>query len=60
MGAWWLLGLVATMAIIWLLVNGGRRVGPPPESPDEILKRRYARGEISSDEYRRMRDELRA
>lgn len=28
-------------------------------TPDEILRLRYARGEISSDEYRRLKDDLR-
>jgi putative membrane protein len=55
---------------VWLLSNifpkGTDDVSPrpttrqndPPESPLEILKRRYARGEISKAEYEEMRRDL--
>lgn len=66
---WWVLmsiGMIAfwalvIYAIVWF-VRGGRppadtETGPAPlapESPEEILKRRLARGEIDVDEYERL------
>ncbi|MEV4331901.1 SHOCT domain-containing protein [Streptomyces sp. NPDC049597] len=35
-------------------------MGGDPPSPEEILGRRLARGEIDEEEYRRRLDELRA
>lgn len=54
-----IIGLLIYLAVIWsrdrrlLTVGGGKR-------PDalSILKERYARGEISSEDYHRMREEL--
>ena len=53
----WLVVLVAIGAfLIWLL-----RRAPAERSNDamDILQRRYAAGEVSRDDYERMRDELR-
>jgi putative membrane protein len=38
--------------------DGGNR-SEVPASPDEILKRRYAQGEISTTEFQEMREQLR-
>ncbi len=38
--------------------SGGDR-GEVPASPEEILKRRYAQGEISTAEFQEMREQLR-
>ena len=65
---WWFLmsiGMVAFWAlviygIVWL-VRGQtpqRREEPPTDPPREILKRRLAAGEISIDEYERLRETL--
>ena len=49
---------------VWLLANLFPKISTntspqnAPDSPVEILKRRYARGEISREEYERMRQEL--
>jgi len=57
---WGLVGLallvVAVVGIVWV----GRRLGsseqlPREDSPEEILRRRYAAGELDEDEYLRRR-----
>lgn len=66
-GMWlgWLLVLVVVVAVIWLIVRaagGGERRRdhrPETESPEQILKQRYARGEIDREEYERRLADLR-
>lgn len=58
---WWVVWFVVLIGIIWLavwLARRGRRfgVGAPPE---EILRRRYARGEIDRETYQRMLEDIR-
>jgi len=53
---WMLIWVVALLAMVWLLVSGGRSAAP--ESPFEILRRRFAAGEINEDEFRHARDIL--
>ncbi|HSP78407.1 MAG TPA: SHOCT domain-containing protein [Myxococcaceae bacterium] len=52
----WILGLLFLAALVWVLVRATQR---PGDSPEEILKRRYARGEISREEYERRLSDLR-
>ncbi len=57
----WIVWLVILVAIVWVVrsaVTGGEERSRKTPSPLELLKARYARGEISRDEYRRMREEL--
>lgn len=64
MGFAWLFWLVVLGLIVWAVVtvvkNSQRRIEPPgtPDSPIEILKRRYARGEISREEFEQMKKDL--
>lgn len=56
--------VLVVVGIAWLLFRWGADVrgrGSPPaqESPEEILKARFARGEIDEESYGRMRAELR-
>lgn len=58
---WWFFGSIVFLLIIWLIASaaGSRGRNIPPE--EQILRERYARGEISIEEYRqRMRDLRRA
>jgi putative membrane protein len=58
----WLILILIAGVIIYFAVNRskgtGKPVGSPEESPIEILKRRYANGEISREEFNRMKKEL--
>jgi putative membrane protein len=67
---WWLLisvGMVAfwgliVVAVVWFIRRQPTELGeaPPRETPDEIVRRRLAEGEISMDEYERLREVLHA
>jgi uncharacterized membrane protein len=61
MGIWWVLGAVMVAALFWAMfassAGGPRRGGG--DSPERILKRRYANGEIDHDAYERMLTDLR-
>lgn len=60
MAFWWVLGLAVLVFVVWVVV---RAVGGSPtradESPEQVLKRRYARGEIDRDEYQRRLEDIR-
>jgi len=51
----WLVPLAVIGAIVWLVTDGPRS---RPEEPVAALKRRLAGGEISEDEYARLRNLL--
>lgn len=53
MGVW----IVALLAMVWMLVRGSRE-RPSEQDALEILRARFARGEISKDEFERTRDLL--
>lgn len=60
MGWWWLFWIVVIAAVVWALAKGmGGRAASQEESPEGILKRRYARGEINRDEYDQRLTDLR-
>lgn len=56
---WILIGIVVFAALVLLGLRGSRWADPFGRSPEEALKRRYARGEIDKEEYQRRLDELR-
>lgn len=61
MWLWWLFGLALLVLVIWAIA---RAAGAPAsrrdeESPEGILKRRYARGELDEQEYERRLNNLR-
>lgn len=74
MGGWMMIGwlfwlaVLVGAAVVLLRLFGGRAGGgpggyggsPPPERAEEILKERYARGEIDQTTYQRMLDDIRS
>ena len=55
----WVLVVVGVVAIArWLVARPGSGPRPGPESPLEILKRRYAAGEIDRAEFEERRKDI--
>lgn len=56
-----LIGLTVWVVSVWSTGTGrSESFGATRETPLEILQKRYARGEISRDEYEQMRRDLQA
>jgi putative membrane protein len=56
---WWVLIVVAIVALVRLIAHGAAHREPPRESRAiEILKERYARGEIGKDEFEQKKRDL--
>jgi putative membrane protein len=53
---WMAVWIVALLVMVWMAVSGWRR--EERVDPLEILRSRYARGEINEDEYRHARQTL--
>lgn len=58
MSIWWILGLAVIALAIWAVLQSVRPRDGAGESPEEVLKQRYARGEIDRDTYQRMLTDL--
>ena len=56
---WLIIAIVAIWAAIRFLTASPRGASGGSESPEEVLKKRYARGEISREEYERILQDLR-
>ncbi len=63
MWLWWIAGVVVLLVLAWAVAratrSSGSGRGPAEESPEAVLKRRYAQGEIERDEYERRLSDLR-
>jgi putative membrane protein len=57
---WWIGGLAVLILLVWTVARaaGGPSVRTE-ETPEGILKRRYARGEIDREDYERRLGDLR-
>jgi len=59
MGALWLVVLIAVIVVVvWMLRSTGSAT-PGRSTPEEILRERFARGDIDAEEYRERLAELR-
>jgi putative membrane protein len=54
-----LLPLIVIVLIVWLLVRAWPSRGNAGDSAEEVLRRRFASGEIDADEYQRRLEVLR-
>ena len=59
MSAWWIVIALVLLVVARFVLVALRREGGGPESPEQILKRRYASGEIDRETYERMLRNLR-
>ncbi len=61
-GFMWIFWILVIVVLVWVVKTAmpstGSKNANTDESPLEILKKRYARGEIEEDEYIRRRNEL--
>jgi putative membrane protein len=63
-GMWlgWIIGLIVVIAIIWIIIRAlGRSDNsniPAGKSALDILKERYARGEIDKEEFEKRKKDL--
>ena len=55
MGLWWIVGLIVLVVIIWPFAKGSNRgnagTSQTQKSALDILKERYAKGEIGKEEF---------
>lgn len=58
----WLVLIILAGIIIYVVITRGRRSGDwhdqASENPVEILKRRYAKGEISKEDFERQKKDI--
>lgn len=60
MGLWMLFWLGVLILLVWIVAHAAGSQGwRTDETPEQILKRRYARGEIEREEYERRLTDLR-
>lgn len=59
---WWIVLLLIFALVIWFGAAAARRTGgerPREDTPEQVLKRRYAKGEIDRETFQRMLEDLR-
>lgn len=56
---WWAFGIAVLVLLVWTITRAAGGFAGGGETPEQILKRRYARGEIEREEYQRRLEDLR-
>ena len=59
MVVWWIVGLAVLILLVWIVARAAGGSTRTEETPERILKRRYAHGEIDREDYERRLDDLR-
>ena len=59
MAVWSLIWLAIIIGVVWVAARSLSRGTGADESPESILKRRYARGDIDREEYERRLNDIR-
>jgi putative membrane protein len=60
MPLWWIVGIVVLVLLLRLVIGSAGGFSPRgDDTPEQILKRRYAKGDIDRDEYQRRLEDLR-
>jgi putative membrane protein len=60
MALWWVAGIIVLLLLVRLVAGPAGASSPrSDETPEQILKRRYAKGEIEREEYQRRLEDLR-
>ncbi len=60
-GGMWLLWIVIAIVVVYFLIGPGRKNSPytgGQEAPLDILKKRYAKGEIDKDEFEKLKKDI--
>lgn len=62
MGWWWIIGIIVIALIVWVVVktmdNSRSNANVPEKSALEILKERYANGEINKEEFEMIKENI--
>ncbi len=62
MGWWWIIGLIIVIAVVWMVVKSLNQNTGSTQSPGksalDILKERYASGEIDKQEFEERKRDL--
>ena len=56
---WWAFGIAVLVLLVWGVSRATGGFPGGSETPEQILKRRYARGELDREEYQRRLDDVR-
>jgi putative membrane protein len=61
MAFWWISGIAVLLLLVWVITRtaGSGSSGRTDDTPEQILKRRYARGELDRDDYERRLSDVR-